>query len=95
MYEDDVRGGRPNTAPEKLLRAMLLQVPYSIRPERQLMEQTQYKLLYRWLIGSSACRWTMPKVLPLMRRTIPEGCGGKNVPDDRTTAMAETVEIQR
>lgn len=53
MYEDDVRGGRPSTAPEKLLRAMLLQVLYSIRSERQLMEQTQYNLLYRWLIGLS------------------------------------------
>lgn len=39
MYEPDVRGGRPSIAPEKLARAMLLQVFYSIRPERQLMEQ--------------------------------------------------------
>jgi transposase len=45
--------GRPSTAPEKLLRAMLLQVLHSIRSERQLMEQTQYKLLFRWLIGLS------------------------------------------
>ena len=35
-------GGRPSIAPEKLLRAMLLQVLYSVRSERQLMEQTQY-----------------------------------------------------
>lgn len=47
MYEYDVKGGRPSTAPEKLLHAMLQQVLYSIRSERQLMEQTQYKLLYR------------------------------------------------
>ena len=53
MYEDDVKGGRPSIAPEKLLRAMLLQVLYSIRSERQLMEQTQYNLLYRWFIGLS------------------------------------------
>ena len=53
MYEDDARGGRPSIAPEKLLRAMLLQVLYSIRSERQLMEQTQYNLLYRWFIGLS------------------------------------------
>ena len=39
MYEADIKGGRPSIAPEKLLRAMLLQVFYSIRSERQLMEQ--------------------------------------------------------
>jgi transposase len=53
MYEDEVKGGRPSVAPEKLLRAMLLQVLYSIRSERQLMEQTQYNLLFRWFIGLS------------------------------------------
>ena len=53
MYEADVKGGRPSIAPEKLLRAMLLQVFYSIRSERQLMEQVQYNLLYRWFIGLS------------------------------------------
>lgn len=51
MYEADVKGGRPSIAPEKLLRAMLLQVFYSVRSERQLMEQTQYNLLFRWFIG--------------------------------------------
>lgn len=51
MYAADVKGGRPSIAPEKLLRAMLLQIFYSIRSERQLMEQTQYNLLYRWFIG--------------------------------------------
>jgi transposase len=53
MYEPVVKGGRPSIAPEKLLRAMLLQVFYSIRSERQLMEQTQYNLLFRWFIGLS------------------------------------------
>ena len=51
MYEADIKGGRPSIAPEKLLRAMLLQIFFSIRSERQLMEQTQYNLLYRWFIG--------------------------------------------
>lgn len=51
MYEADIKGGRPSIAPEKLLRAMLLQVFYSIRSERQLMEQTQYNLLFRWFVG--------------------------------------------
>jgi transposase len=40
MYEADIQGGRPSIAPEKLLRAMLVQVFYSVRSERQLMEQT-------------------------------------------------------
>jgi transposase len=51
MYEADVKGGRPSIAPEKLLRAMLVQVFYSVRSERQLMEQTRYNLLFRWFIG--------------------------------------------
>ena len=51
MYEADIKGGRPSIAPEKLLRAMLLQIFFSVRSERQLMEQTQYNLLYRWFIG--------------------------------------------
>lgn len=51
MYAEDARGGRPSIAPEKLLRAMLLQIFYSVRSERQLMEQTQYNLLFRWFIG--------------------------------------------
>ena len=53
MYAADIKGGRPSIAPEKLLRAMLLQIFYSIRSERMLMEQTQYNLLYRWFIGLS------------------------------------------
>jgi transposase len=51
MYEADIKGGRPSIAPEKLLRAMLLQVFYSIRSERQLMEQVTYNLLFRWFVG--------------------------------------------
>ena len=53
MYEVEAKGGRPSIAPEKLLRAMLLQVLYSVRSERQLMEQVQYNLLFRWFIGLS------------------------------------------
>jgi transposase len=51
MYEADIRGGRPSIAPEKLMRAMLLQVLYSIRSERQLVEQIRYNLLFRWFVG--------------------------------------------
>jgi transposase len=45
--------GRPSIAPEKLLRALLLQAFYSVRPERQLMEQLGYNLLFRWFVGLS------------------------------------------
>jgi len=43
--------GRPSVAPEKLLRATLLQAFYSIRSERQLMERLEYDLLFRWFVG--------------------------------------------
>src|SRR6202008_1064493 len=43
--------GRPSIAPEKLLRALLLQILYRVRSERLLMEQLQYNLLFRWFVG--------------------------------------------
>jgi len=43
--------GRPSIAPEKLLRALLLQVLYTVRSERMLMEQLEYNLLFRWFVG--------------------------------------------
>lgn len=43
--------GRPSIPPEKLLRALLLQVLYSIRSERLLIEQLDYNLLFRWFVG--------------------------------------------
>jgi len=45
------RGGRPSIPPEQLLRALLLQVLYTVRSERQLMEQLDYNILYRWFVG--------------------------------------------
>jgi transposase len=48
MYADS---GRASVAPEKLMRALLLQVFFSIRSERQLMEQIRYNLLFRWFVG--------------------------------------------
>jgi transposase len=47
------REGRPSIPPEQLLSALLLQVFYGIRSERQLMEQLDYNLLYRWFVGLS------------------------------------------
>lgn len=48
IYEAD---GRPSIPPEQLLRALLLQVLYTIRSERQLIEELKYNLLYRWFVG--------------------------------------------
>jgi transposase len=48
LYADS---GRPSIPPERLLRALLLQVLYSIRSERLLMEQLEYNLLFRWFVG--------------------------------------------
>ena len=46
-----VHFGRPSVPPEQVLRALLLQALYSIRNERQLMEQLDYNLLFRWFVG--------------------------------------------
>ena len=45
------REGRPSIAPERLIRASLLQLLYSIRSERQLMERMEFDLLFRWFVG--------------------------------------------
>ena len=48
------RVGRPSIPPEQLLRAQLLQMLYSIRSERLLMEEMDYNLLFRWFVGLNA-----------------------------------------
>src|SRR6266496_6567094 len=45
------RVGRPSIPPEKLLRAQLIQMLYSVRSERLLMEEIDYSLLFRWFVG--------------------------------------------
>jgi transposase len=50
LYEG---GGRPSIPPERLLRATLLQLLYSIRPERQLVERIEFDMLFRWFVGLS------------------------------------------
>src|SRR5256714_13360129 len=47
------REGRPSIPPERLLRALLLQAFFTVRSERQLMEQLDYNLLFRWFVGLS------------------------------------------
>jgi transposase len=56
LYADS---GRPSIAPEYILRALLLQVFFSIRSERLLVEQIDYNLLFRCFAGSWAWAWTM------------------------------------
>jgi transposase len=51
IYEED---GRKSIPPERLLRALLLQMLYTVRSERMLMEQLEYNLLFRWFVGLSA-----------------------------------------
>jgi transposase len=66
--------GRPSIAPEKLLRALLLQVLYSVRSERMLMEQLQYNLLFRWFVGMDMDEtvW-VPSVYSKNRERLLEG----------------------
>src|SRR6202041_3173362 len=68
MYPD---WGRPSIAPEKLLRALLLQLLYSIRSERLLMEQLEYSLLFRWFVGLNVDE---PVWVPTVFIRIATGC---------------------
>ena len=68
--------GRPSIAPERLLRALLLQILYSVRSERMLMEQLSYNMLFRWFVGLN-----MDDVVwdgPLSARTATACCGEKS-----------------
>jgi transposase len=67
------RRGRPSIPPEKLLRALLLQAFYSIRSERQLMEQLDYNLLFRWFVGSVDGSGVGPTVFSKNRDRLLEG----------------------
>jgi transposase len=66
--------GRPSIPPEKLLRALLLQVLYSVRSERQLIEQLDYNLLFRWFVGlpMDAAVWD-PTVFTKNRERLLQG----------------------
>ena len=71
MYVD---WGRPSIAPEKLLRALLLQILYTVRSERMLMEQLEYNLLFRWFVGLNVDEpvW-VPTVFSKNRERLLEG----------------------
>src|SRR3982074_804086 len=66
--------GLPSIAPEKLLRALLVQVLYTVRSERMLMEQLQYNLLFRWFVGMNMDEavW-VPTVFSKNRDRLMEG----------------------
>src|SRR3989440_1619531 len=66
--------GRPSIPPEKLLRALLLQVLYTIRSERMLMEELNYNLLFRWFVGLNMDEavW-VPTVFSKNRERLLEG----------------------
>jgi transposase len=76
--------GRPSIPPEQLLRALLLQVLYTIRSERMLMEQLDYNVLFRWFVGLSLDdRIWVPTVFTKNRDRLLEG--------DVARAFFETV----
>ena len=66
--------GRPSISPERLLRALLLQILFSVRSERQRMEQLAYNLLYRWFVGLGMddCVW-VPTTFTKNRDRLVEG----------------------
>jgi transposase len=74
MYADV---GRPSIAPEKLLRAQLLQMLYTIRSERLLMEEMDYNLLFRWFVGLNADDevWDATTFTKNRDRLLQAGCG--------------------
>jgi transposase len=71
LYTSD---GRPSISPEQLLSALLLQVFYGIRSERQLMEQLDYNLLYRWFVSldADAAVW-VPTTFTKNRERLQQG----------------------
>lgn len=67
------KAGRSSIAPERLLRALLLQALYSIRSERQLVEQLEYKLLFRWFVGLTMSEPAWTRAEASFRRTLHGG----------------------
>ncbi|GGE70790.1 hypothetical protein CR103_17550 [Massilia psychrophila] len=56
------RRGRPSIAPERLLRASLIQTLFTIRSERQLVQHIEYNLLYRWFVGMNIDEAVLPSM---------------------------------
>ena len=83
------REGRPSIPPERLLRALLLEVLFSVRSSRQLMEQLDYNLLFRWFVGLNADEpvWDASTFSKNRQRFI----DGK-VSDELFTALLERIQ---
>ncbi len=73
-------GGRPSIPPEKLLRAQLLRMLYSVRSERLLMEEIDYSILYRWFVGLYLDEKSRMD-LRLRRRSLQPGAHAEPDPD--------------
>jgi len=71
--------GRPSIAPERLLRALLLQVLYTVRSERLLMEQLDYNFLFRWFVGLSLDDPVWDVTVFQKPRPPAEGRGGRGL----------------
>jgi transposase len=93
INEAEIRGGRPSIPPEKLMRVMLWQVHRSVRSERQLMEQVQYNLMFRWFIRGPTDDATPPiiKTIRKMLRKIPLKCH-RSVKSSRVSAACYFAE---
>ena len=89
--------GRPSIAPKRLIRASLIQILVSVRSERQLMEQMQYNLLFRWIVGLGIDdpAW-VPTVFTKNRNanmmTFLKN-GRNKVPLDRVPSLAKALEV--
>ena len=81
--------GRPSIAPEELFRALLIQVLYSVRSGRMLIEQLQYNLLFRWFVGMDMDEvvW-VPTVFSKNRDRLLEG---DIAPNSTSTGLLESI----
>src|SRR5688572_4637316 len=89
--------GRPSIPPEKLLRALLLQAFYSVRSERQLMEQLDYNLLFRWFVGLAmdAPIWDASVFTKNRERLFRGRCGRKVHGGGVGPAACEAASLRR
>ena len=90
-------GDRPSIAPQMLLRAMLLQAFYSLRSERQLMERTEFDLLFRWFVGLGADEpvWGASTFSKNRDRSLRGRRGGADPGDADGSASGEAALVVR
>ena len=97
-----VNFGRPSIPPERLLRALLLQALYTVRSERQLMEQLDYNLLFRWFVGLGIDDTVWDPTTFTKSRSVAGGRrgrgvlrGGTRAGHDRATALHRSLHCRR